>query len=79
MAASANSVGSTLVPVTILQVTLPGGNCFQLASQYLGDATQVDRIMALNPQLNGDPWFTSLTTINIPAIQPGAGTGGIFS
>ncbi len=67
-----------LVPVTVRQITLPSGNAFQIASQYLGDATQVDRIMAANPQLNGDPWFVGLTTINIPAVDPGAGTGGII-
>ena len=69
---------TTLAPVTVKQVTFPFGNCFQIASQYLGDATQVDRIMAVNPQLNGDPWFTGLTTINIPAVKPNTGTGGII-
>jgi hypothetical protein len=66
-----------LAPVTVRQVTLGSGNCFQLASQYLGDATQVDRIMAINPQLNGDPWFRGIQTINIPEVAPNAGTGGV--
>jgi hypothetical protein len=75
----ASAVNQTIfAPVTARQVTLPFGNCFQLASQYLGDGTQVDRIMAINPQLNGDPWFTGMTTINIPAVEAGAGTGGII-
>lgn len=67
-----------LAPVTVQQVTLGSGNCFQMASQYLGDATQVDRIMSINPQLGGDPWFTGTQTINIPSIAAGAGTGGII-
>jgi len=67
-----------LAPVTARQITLPSGNCFQIASQYLGDGTQVDRIMALNPQLQGDPWFIGLTTINLPPVQAGAGSGGII-
>jgi hypothetical protein len=63
---------------TIRQVVVTSGNCFELACLYLEDATQVDRIMAINPQLGGDPWFTGVQTINIPAIAPGAGSGGIF-
>lgn len=69
---------TTIAPVTVKQVTLPSGNCFQIASQFLGDATQVDRIMRLNPQLGGDPWFVGVTTINIPAVVAGAGNGGII-
>lgn len=63
---------------TVQQITVTTGNCFALACLYLGDATQVDRIMSVNPQLNGDPWFTGVQTINIPAVSPGAGSGGIF-
>lgn len=70
--------GTILVPVTIKQIVLPNGNAFEVAANYLGDATQVDIIMAANPQLNGDPWFTGQTTINIPAANPGQGTGGII-
>ena len=68
-----------LAPVIVKQITVLSGNCFQLASQYLGDATQVDRIMAINPQLNGDPFFTGLQTINLPSFEPGAGNGGIIN
>lgn len=60
-------------------VTVAAGNCFQLAAQYLGDATQVDRILRLNPALNGDPWFTGGATILIPAPRAGAGNGGIIN
>lgn len=60
------------------QIILPFGNAFEVASIYLGDATQVDRLMAANPQLNGDPWFVGRTVINLPAAKPGAGNGGII-
>ena len=70
--------GTILTPVTVQQVVLPYGNAFEIAADYLGDATQVDLIMAANPQLNGDPWFTGQTTINIPEAAPGQGTGGII-
>ena len=67
-----------LTPVAVQQVQIASGNAFQVASQYLNDATQVDRIMSLNPQLGGDPWWTGVQTINIPAIAPGTGTGGVI-
>lgn len=67
-----------LTPVAVQQVTIVSGNAFQVASQYLGDATQVDRIMSINPQLLGDPWWTGAVTINIPATAPGTGTGGVI-
>ena len=73
-----NAQQTVMTPLTVKQVTLPFGNCFQIAAQYLGDGTQVDRIMAINPQLKGDPWFIGITTINIPAVEPGAGNGGII-
>jgi len=76
MAAVVN--GAILTPVTVQQVTLPFGNAFEIAADYLGDASQVDIIMSANPQLNGDPWFTGQTTINIPSAAPGQGTGGII-
>lgn len=75
---SAPPITPTTIAITIPQIFLPYGNAFQIASQYLGDATQVDRIMALNPQLNGDPWFFSPQTISLPVVAPGAGSGGIY-
>ncbi len=48
------------------------GNLFAVAANYLGDATQWNRIAALN-QLS-DPWLTELTTIELPPL--GASTGG---
>lgn len=67
-----------LTPVAVQQITVVSGNAFQVASQYLGDATQVDRIMSINPQLLGDPWWTGVVVINIPAFAPGTGTGGVI-
>jgi len=67
-----------LVPVVARTIVVPSGNCYDLAARYLGDWTQVDRIMALNPQLGGDPWFVGLTTINLPPVKANAGTGGII-
>lgn len=54
-------------------VTVAGGNLFQLASQYLGDATQWIRIA----QLNGlsDPMLPGLATVLVPDVDAGAGGG----
>ena len=55
-------------------ITVIGGNLFQIAAQYLGDATQATRIA----QLNGlsDFWLSGQTTLLIPAVDPSA-TGGV--
>jgi hypothetical protein len=73
------NVPSVLVPVVAKQITLPAGNCFDLAGRYLGDATQIDRIMRLNPQLNNDPFFIGVTTINLPPVNANSGNGGIIN
>ena len=54
-------------------LTVAGGNLFQLAAQYLGDATQWIRIA----QLNGlsDPLLTGLTTLLVPDVDASAGGG----
>lgn len=54
-------------------ITVNGGNLFQLASQYLGDATQWLRI----GQLNGisDPMIAGLVTLTIPTPDQNAGGG----
>lgn len=54
-------------------LTVAGGNLFQLAARYLGDATQWIRIA----QLNGlrDPMLSGLVTLLIPDINTGAGGG----
>jgi hypothetical protein len=63
--------------------TIAGGNLFQLALQYLSDATQWDRLALANlPALAGgggvpDPMITGLVTLNIPSINANAG-GGVY-
>ena len=55
-------------------ITVVGGNLFALAAQYLGDATQWNRIA----QLNGlsDPVIVGQMTLKIPPI--GQGNGGVL-
>ena len=56
-------------------VIVAGGNLFDLALQYLGDASQWNRIAQENGLI--DPMLTGVMTLNIPSIDPTAG-GGIF-
>jgi hypothetical protein len=56
-------------------VTVIGGNLWQIAAQYLNDATQANRLA----QLNGitDPFLAGATvTLLIPAPDP-TQTGGL--
>ena len=55
------------------QITVAGGNLFQIAAELLGDATQWIRIA----QLNGltDPMLTGVITLSIPDTDPDAGGG----
>jgi nucleoid-associated protein YgaU len=55
------------------QITVAGGNLFQIAAQYLNDATQWLRIA----QMNGltDPILTGVVTLQIPDVNPNAGGG----
>lgn len=63
-------------------VTVAGGNLYQLALQYLNDATQFSRIIQANANPNGgppmDPFLTGLVTLDIPAVNPQL-TGGVFA
>jgi hypothetical protein len=54
-------------------VTVTGGNLFQIAAQYLQDATQWIRIA----QLNGitDPWLSGMVTLTLPDVNISAGGG----
>jgi len=52
--------------ITVVSTTL-----FQLACQYYGDATQWDRIAALN-DIN-DPWLSGLTMLTLPSVQTAPG------
>lgn len=53
-------------------VTVAGGTLFQVAAQYLNDATQWNRIAGLNGIL--DPWLLGLTVLQLPT--PDARLGG---
>lgn len=63
-------------PITLQTVTLLSGNLFQVAAQYLGDASQWNRIARLNGMT--DPFFTGYTVLKIPAVNPNASNGGIL-
>jgi nucleoid-associated protein YgaU len=54
-------------------ITVASGTLFQVAAQYLGDATQWVRIAALNGI--ADPWLSGLVTLQLPDIDPSAGGG----
>jgi hypothetical protein len=61
---------------TVQSVQIAGGNLFALAAKYLGDATQWNRIAALNGLT--DPMITSIVTLKIPPVDAKAGNGGIL-
>ncbi len=52
-------------------IVISGGNLFEIACAYLGDASQWDRVATLN-QL-ADPWLNGLTKLTIPAGRPATG------
>ena len=54
-------------------ITVPGGNLFQIAAQYLGDAAQWNRIAEINGLT--DPMIYGLTTLALPAQNSQAGGG----
>lgn len=58
-------------------VTVTGGNLFQIASQYLGDATQWNRIVRAN-NLPPEPFLTGTLTLKIPSVDQNAG-GGVLA
>jgi len=64
-------------------INVAGGNLFQLALQYLGDATQWNRIALANLSTlapNGgvpDPVIAGVVNLNIPSINTDAG-GGVY-
>lgn len=61
---------------TIQTIAVAGGNLYQLAAQYLGDATQWNRIASLNGLT--DPFLGGPITLEIPAVDASAGNGGIL-
>jgi nucleoid-associated protein YgaU len=54
-------------------IIVNGGTLFQIAAQYLQDATQWVRIA----QLNGisDPWLDGLQALTLPDVDASAGGG----
>jgi len=58
------------------QVTVSGGNLFSLAAQFLGDATQWNRIARYNGIW--DPMIVGTVTLWIPPVDANAGNGGIL-
>jgi nucleoid-associated protein YgaU len=54
-------------------IMVTGGNLFQIAAQYLGDATQWVRIAQLNHIT--DPWLSGLVTLTLPDLDASAGGG----
>lgn len=58
-------------------ITVMGGNLFQIAAQYLGDATQWNRLVQLN-NLPPDFVITGSVTLKIPGVDDTQG-GGILN
>ena len=62
-------------PLTYNLVPVQIGNLFQIAAQYMNDATRWNEIAALNGLI--DPWITSPITLQVPK-PVGIGNGGIL-
>jgi nucleoid-associated protein YgaU len=56
-------------------ITVAGGSLYQLALQYLGDATQWARIAEVNGLI--DPEISGIVTLQLPQVDSSAG-GGIY-
>lgn len=54
-------------------VTVASGTLFGVAAIYLQDATQWNRIAALNGII--DPWLSGLIVLQIPDLDASAGGG----
>ena len=60
----------------VQQVTVSGGSLYSLAAQYLGDATQWNRIARLNGLW--DPMLVGTVNLWLPPVDANAGNGGIL-
>jgi nucleoid-associated protein YgaU len=60
----------------VTTITVAGGNLFQIAAQYLGDATAWNRIAALNGLW--DFVLAGPITLKIPAPDGTASNGGVL-
>ena len=54
-------------------ITVSGGTLFDVALQYLGDATQWVRVAALNGI--SDPWLSGMMVLRLPVVDASAGGG----
>lgn len=63
--------------VTAKTITIAGGNLFAIAAKELGDATQWNRIAALNGLT--DFLVTGIVELQLPPVNPAAGNGGILN
>lgn len=54
-------------------IVVTGGSLFEIASHYLGDATQWIRIAQLNAL--SDPMLQGLVTLRLPDVDTTAGGG----
>lgn len=63
-------------PNSITTMTVSGANLMKIAAQQYGDATQWNRIAALNGLW--DYLVTGTVTLKIPPPDPSAGNGGIL-
>ena len=54
-------------------VIVGNGTLFAVAAEYLGDATQWNRIAALSGL--SDPWIDGLTPLTVPDVDASAGGG----
>ena len=71
-------MATIFVPAGQQTITVGPGNLFQVAAQYLGDATKWNQISDINPALNGDPYFYVTTTLNLPPNNV-ASNGGLIA
>jgi hypothetical protein len=63
---------------TVAQITVAGGNLYQIAAQYLGDATQWNRIARMQNPIMWDPFIVGTVNLWIPPVDANAGNGGIL-
>ena len=69
-------MGVTAPNRNITGIRVAGGTLFAVAAQYLGDATQWNRIAQLNGLL--DPIITGVVFLRLPPYDLTAGNGGIL-
>lgn len=66
---------TAVAPTTVIRSA--GANLFALASLYMADATQWNRIATFNNLNPPDPWQTGIVVLEIPAPDSNS-SGGIY-